>query len=140
MNLLQSKINHILLAVLISTLVSCGAGKNGHVQEVQSYLDDYNKKYQELYSASTDGQWAVNTHIVEGDTMNAYKSGLADQALAKFTGSNVNIEKARAYMKWENELQPLQIKQLKKILYMACLLYTSPSPRDRTRSRMPSSA
>ena len=25
-------------------------------------------------------------------------------------------------------------------LYMICLLYTSPSPRDRTRSRMPSSA
>ena len=25
-------------------------------------------------------------------------------------------------------------------LYMDCLLYTSPSPRDRTRSRMPSSA
>ena len=24
--------------------------------------------------------------------------------------------------------------------YVACLLYTSPSPRDRTRSRMPSSA
>ena len=25
-------------------------------------------------------------------------------------------------------------------VYMSCLLYTSPSPRDRTRSRMPSSA
>ena len=25
-------------------------------------------------------------------------------------------------------------------VYDACLLYTSPSPRDRTRSRMPSSA
>ena len=25
-------------------------------------------------------------------------------------------------------------------MYMICLLYTSPSPRDRTRSRMPSSA
>ena len=25
-------------------------------------------------------------------------------------------------------------------LYRDCLLYTSPSPRDRTRSRMPSSA
>ena len=24
--------------------------------------------------------------------------------------------------------------------YISCLLYTSPSPRDRTRSRMPSSA
>ena len=25
-------------------------------------------------------------------------------------------------------------------IYKSCLLYTSPSPRDRTRSRMPSSA
>ena len=25
-------------------------------------------------------------------------------------------------------------------IYYTCLLYTSPSPRDRTRSRMPSSA
>ena len=25
-------------------------------------------------------------------------------------------------------------------IFMICLLYTSPSPRDRTRSRMPSSA
>ena len=27
-----------------------------------------------------------------------------------------------------------------KEIYMACLLYTSPSPRDRSLSRMPSSA
>ena len=27
-----------------------------------------------------------------------------------------------------------------KRIYFGCLLYTSPSPRDRTRSRMPSSA
>ena len=27
-----------------------------------------------------------------------------------------------------------------KMPFMDCLLYTSPSPRDRTRSRMPSSA
>ena len=26
------------------------------------------------------------------------------------------------------------------VKYLICLLYTSPSPRDRTRSRMPSSA
>ena len=26
------------------------------------------------------------------------------------------------------------------VRYLICLLYTSPSPRDRTRSRMPSSA
>ena len=33
------------------------------------------------------------------------------------------------------------LKQIGKVaLLNACLLYTSPSPRDRTRSRMPSSA
>ena len=28
----------------------------------------------------------------------------------------------------------------RRLIFTACLLYTSPSPRDRTRSRMPSSA
>ena len=31
-------------------------------------------------------------------------------------------------------------KLFDKLLSYSCLLYTSPSPRDRTRSRMPSSA
>jgi hypothetical protein len=31
-------------------------------------------------------------------------------------------------------------KDAEEIAAKACLLYTSPSPRDRTRSRMPSSA
>ena len=33
--------------------------------------------------------------------------------------------------KWSNDIKPV---------VGTCLLYTSPSPRDRTRSRMPSSA
>ena len=32
------------------------------------------------------------------------------------------------------------ISGLREALNIGCLLYTSPSPRDRTRSRMPSSA
>ena len=32
------------------------------------------------------------------------------------------------------------IQYVKSVPYISCLLYTSPSPRDRTRSRMPSSA
>ena len=36
---------------------------------------------------------------------------------------------------------PLKVNVLPKVTkYGICLLYTSPSPRDRTRSRMPSSA
>ena len=33
-----------------------------------------------------------------------------------------------------------EVKKPETINYRTCLLYTSPSPRDRTRSRMPSSA
>ena len=33
----------------------------------------------------------------------------------------------------------LVLERIRDLLY-TCLLYTSPSPRDRTRSRMPSSA
>ena len=32
------------------------------------------------------------------------------------------------------------IREAGYLIVSACLLYTSPSPRDRTRSRMPSSA
>ena len=52
---------------------------------------------------------------------------------------------------WTDSLIPIQITKLVKddcekiktsslTLEEICLLYTSPSPRDRTRSRMPSSA
>ena len=33
-----------------------------------------------------------------------------------------------------------ELEHFEKILYLFCLLYTSPSPRDKRQSRMPSSA
>ena len=40
-----------------------------------------------------------------------------------------------------NRFQPvLTVTSLIGSIYMNCLLYTSPSPRDNRRSRMPSSA
>lgn len=106
----------VCLAIAFS---SCKNEKEEHQKEVQAYLDVYNQKYRELYTASSEGQWLVQTHIVEGDTMNAYKSGLADEAMAKYTGSKENIDKATAYLKWEKDLTDLQAKQLHKILFLA---------------------
>ncbi len=107
------------LSILIFLFSSCISEKEKHQTEVQSYLDTYNQKYKELYSASSEGQWLVQTHIVEGDTMNAYKSGQADEAMAKYTGSKENIDKATNYLKWEADLTELQSKQLHKILFLA---------------------
>ena len=41
---------------------------------------------------------------------------------------------------WRGVLQLVPKKQVENEKGEPCLLYTSPSPRDRTRSRMPSSA
>ena len=41
---------------------------------------------------------------------------------------------------WNERLTPAEKNLVGNILLGFCLLYTSPSPRDRTRSRMPSSA
>ena len=40
----------------------------------------------------------------------------------------------------EEKMKPLFVKFYNELLDRACLLYTSPSPRDATLSRMPSSA
>ena len=59
-----------------------------------------------------------------------------------------SIDKEEAYI-MEMNIEPYKYSdnsdynpksQRKLLLHKGCLLYTSPSPRDRTRSRMPSSA
>ena len=50
------------------------------------------------------------------------------KAISELTFSELN--KRIDYSEWSQYLRPAE----------NCLLYTSPSPRDRTRSRMPSSA
>src|SRR5664280_869691 len=50
-----------------------------------------------------------------------------------FGGSNTDLENARG-----EDLFPILRKDFIIDEYQVCLLYTSPSPRDRTRYRMPS--
>ncbi len=44
---------------------------------------------------------------------------MADEAMAKYTGSIENINKATEFLKYEKNLTDFQIRQLKKILYLA---------------------
>ena len=69
-------------------------------------------------------------------------AGLHIDAL-NFALSEIPSEKVRIHICWGNYEGPhicdIPMSKMFDTL-MACLLYTSPSPRDRTRSRMPSSA
>jgi len=104
------------LIFLVPILISCS--KNIQ-QEAQSFLDDYSKTYQKLYYEASEAEWQANIKIVEADTTLAAAAQKAGEALAKFTGSTKNIEKARYFLKYKDQLTPLQVKQLKVILYEA---------------------
>jgi peptidyl-dipeptidase A len=87
--------------------------------EAQAFLDRYTATYQRLYAASSEAQWASNTHIVEGDTTNAERTRAAEEATAAFAGSVENIATARAYLARRDGLTPLQVRQLEGVLFRA---------------------
>ena len=65
----------------------------------------------------------------------AYK-WLRENGLGDLIKNTVSVD----FVTGEDELAQKLMSALEKQGMLPCLLYTSPSPRDRTRSRMPSSA
>lgn len=119
------KKNLILLTGLIA-LYSCGndkthtsTGDKAVKDSVQTFLNDYNKRYQELNIVANETSWLTQTRIVEGDSSNAIANNKAQEAFAEFSGSSSNIENATKFLKQQDKLTELQVKQLKSILYKA---------------------
>ena len=62
---------------------------------------------------------------------------IPDRETIKYLGMEVDYK-----LTWKNHIKSLKLDCMKRldILKCVCLLYTSPSPRDKRQSRMPSSA
>ncbi len=105
--------------LMLPFLMSCAESRQELQARVDQYLKDYTAKYKDLAYAVSQAEWALNTKIVAGDSTNAIASRKAKQALAEFSGSTENIEKARAFLEQSAVLTALQMKQLNKILYLA---------------------
>ncbi len=105
--------------LLVLKFASCSPNPQEMQARVDEYLKGYTAKYKELAYAVSLAEWDLNTKIVEGDTMNAAASKAAKQAYTNFTGSIENIEKARAFLRKREQLLPLQVLQLEKVLYNA---------------------
>lgn len=106
----------VLLVATPAMLASCGKKPE---QAAQAFVDGYTAELQKLYYEVSLAEWAVNTHIVEGDTTNAWRSRMAKEAMAAFTGSAENIEKARGFLAESDRLPDIQVRQLNAILYEA---------------------
>ncbi len=106
-------------SVLVTVLLlSCGSSENVQ-EEAQVFIDAYTEEYLKLYSRASEAQWKANIEIREGDTVNAYNAQKADEAMAAFTGSRENIERAKKLLDRKDHLTDIQKKQLDVILYAA---------------------
>lgn len=108
----------IFVSILILLFTACSSPEKIR-NEAQAFIDQYTGEYQKLYYASAKAEWASNTHIVEGDSTNAIATREANEALAKFSGSTENINQAQKFLSQKDNLLPLQVKQLERILYLA---------------------
>jgi peptidyl-dipeptidase A len=109
----------ILTALSAIVLVTMSMAGTRVQKDAQKFIDEYTEEYMKLQYASAEAEWNSNTMIVEGDTMNAYNTRMANEAFASFTGSKQNIRSARNLLLHEDELTDLQARELKKILYFA---------------------
>ncbi len=125
---MNKKIINWSLFLLLLGVMACRQAAGGdakeesnavQVEEVNAFLSEYNSNYQDLYYASSEAQWKLNTYIVEGDTLASKAAEKADEALAAFMGSKDNISKCQSFLEDREELKPIQIKQLEAILYNA---------------------
>lgn len=87
--------------------------------EANLFLDEYTKSFKLLYYDRSRAEWESNTHIVDGDTTNAYNSQQANEAYASFVGSEMVIKRTSEFLDQKEMLSPLQINQLETILYTA---------------------
>ena len=87
--------------------------------EVDEFLRSYESEDQRLSYEWSEADWVSNTHIVEGDSMNAVRTRAAHEAYLAFVGSTENINAIRDYVAQRDQLAPLQVRQLERMLYNA---------------------
>src|SRR5690554_1794322 len=87
--------------------------------EAQEFINEYTDRFLTLYYDLSKAEWESNTHIVVGDTTNAYRTQQANEAYASYVGSETVIETTRSLLEQQHNLSPIQIKQLETILYTA---------------------
>ena len=76
-----------------------------------------------------------------GDRLRRVRHVMRNRGLdAIIIGDPSNINWLCGYDAWSFYTPQMMLVDLDHGPFWICLLYTSPSPRDRTRSRMPSSA
>ena len=94
----------------------------------------------ELFSANTPNGWKISIMLEEiGYEYKVTKVDLGKDEQFKPEYLKISpFGKIPVIIDYENNKSIFESGAI--LMYLGCLLYTSPSPRDRQKSRMPSSA
>jgi len=107
-------------SLLLLAVLACQSGTSKSANaELDAYLSRYSRDYQRLYHESALAEWESNTRIVEGDSTNSVRTRRANEALARFVGSNENIARIQGYLRDRDRLSPVQARELDAMLYLA---------------------
>ncbi|CAM2066495.1 M2 family metallopeptidase [Sulfidibacter corallicola] len=106
----------LFLSVLSTT---AGAPESDISNKAQAFIDEYTKTFLDLYALSAEAEWASNTVIIDGVGAIDNITKLANEAMARHTGSVSVIEHTKKFLNHKDKLTPLQVKQLEVILYGA---------------------
>lgn len=87
--------------------------------EAQAFLDEYTKEWLRLDLIATEADWKAQTHIVAGDDSLEHAAADAREKYAAYVGSVAVIDKTKALLAKQDQLEPLQVKQLRGVLYEA---------------------
>ena len=111
-------------------------GDDGAANGVADWIDELN---QATGRAGADDFSAAERATIEGNILNSLNNIYADYNLNFVTSQPAGVHEV-IYFGQDNDNPDVGFGSLGSAQSDICLLYTSPSPRDATLSRMPSSA
>ncbi len=109
-----------LATVIVSTLVAANPAPAKRLtpaeKEARAFLESFDGLAQPVARVASEAAWRAATDVTAANT--GARAG-AEKAAAALTGARPLIEKARALLAREKQLQPLTVRQLRKLLLTA---------------------
>lgn len=115
----MSRVSWSVCVLMMFAMASRAGARPSPSIDARWFLMQYTEKYAKLRYAESLAEWESNTRIIEGDSANAARTRKAAEATAAFTGSVKTIEKCRELLAKKEQIPPLLVKQLNRVLYMA---------------------
>ena len=138
------------MARLKDLKVSIGLNKKGLTKlnkDLRDVKGNFRRNFGEIAALASNAALAIGTTLVAGLTA-LIRAGAKMETLSvsfrSITGSAKGAARMVVTLNKFAASTPFQLENIssaaRQLLAVGCLLYTSPSPRDRQKSRMPSSA